>query len=231
MIQIDDAGSGSLVGGTCIGAMRVETKEFYYEIIPIKYYSPNYFKKKEYLDCVVEIVERLLKKLNCTHEEHIEVCRGYMFDKLRKWFAKRNYSFRSVKITEPLQTVIEKTFENYTIALGLPEEYIRYTKYPFHFHTLLKWIYADYENRVKVCKTGWKSWMKYGHLKTKVSIDYITKSNYICMKCGESIKDNSEVKRIQYTSNRPSTIFIHSNCSYEQTYETINDDEVQIFEA
>ncbi len=222
MIQIDDAGSGSLVGGTCIGAIRVETDEFFYEMIPIKYYSKKYFFKKEYLDYVVEIVKRLLKKLKHNKEELIKVCRGYMFDKLRKWFDRESYLYKSTKITEPLQTIIEKTFEDYAISLGLPEEYIRYTKYPFHFHTLLKWVYADYENRVKVCKTGWKSWMKYGHLETKVSIDYISKSKYVCMKCGELIKDNSQVKKIQYTSNRPSTIFIHSSCGYKEKDENLN---------
>lgn len=222
MIQIDDAGSGSLVGGTCIGAIRVETGEFFYEVIPMKYYSKEHFRKKEYLDYVVEIVERLLKKLNHKKEELIEVCRGYMFDKLRKWFDKGNYTYESVKIAEPLQSVIERTFEDYTISLGLPEEYIRYTKYPFHFHTLLKWVYADYDNRVKLCKTGWKSWMKYGHLKTTVSKDYVTKSKYVCMKCGESIKDNSQVRKIQYNSNRLSTIFLHLSCGYEQIDENIS---------
>ena len=217
MIQIDDAGSGSLVGGTCIGAIRVETKEFFYEVIPIKYYSEKYFKTKDYLDYVIEIVKRLLEKLNHKKDELIEVCRGYMFDRLRKWFAKKNYAFKSGKIGDPLQTVIEETFEQYTVFLGLPKEYIRYTKYPFHFHTLLKWVYADYENRVNLCKTGWKSWLKYGHLETKLSIDNVSKSNYVCLKCGKPIKDNSQVKKIQYISNRPSTIFLHSSCNYEQT--------------
>ena len=36
MIHIDDAGSGSLIGGTCIGILRTNDNAYYYEIIPIK---------------------------------------------------------------------------------------------------------------------------------------------------------------------------------------------------
>ena len=36
MIQIDDAGSGSFVGGTCIGFYRPETNEYFFEIIPVE---------------------------------------------------------------------------------------------------------------------------------------------------------------------------------------------------
>lgn len=46
MIQIDDAGSGSLVGGTCIGAVRKETGEFHFDFIPIEYYKKPYFQAK-----------------------------------------------------------------------------------------------------------------------------------------------------------------------------------------
>ena len=37
MIQIDDSGSGSLIGGTCIGAIRVETGDYAYDFIPTQY--------------------------------------------------------------------------------------------------------------------------------------------------------------------------------------------------
>ncbi|WP_425448670.1 hypothetical protein [Dethiothermospora halolimnae] len=212
MIQIDDAGSGSLVGGTCIGATRIETNEYYYEIIPIKFYNKEYFKEKKYLEYVITIVKRLFATLNVDKNESILVCRGYMFDLLRKWFKDKEYNFKSVKIVDPLQTKIENTFEEYIISLGLPKNYIRYTKYPFHFHTLLKWVYSDYENRTKLCKKGWKSWSKYGYLETSISYDYIKKSNYICLKCGKSIKDNSKIKILKYTSNRPTKIYLHHYC-------------------
>jgi hypothetical protein len=212
LIQIDDAGSGSLIGGTCIGIIRVETGEYLYEFIPIKFYSKEYFSKKLYLDYVITIINRLFKTINVEKTENIKVCRGYMFDKLRKWLKEHNYNYESTKITDPLQTKIESTFEEYAISLGLPKEFISYTKYPFHFHRILKWVYADFDNRKKLCKTGWKSWKKYENLKISYEHDFLAKSNYICLKCGRPIKNNSKVMKLKYTSNRPTTIYIHDRC-------------------
>lgn len=212
MIQIDDAGSGSLIGGTCIGVIRIETNEYYYEIIPIEFYSKDNFKKKLYLDYVVTIVNRIFNKLKVNKTEKIQVCRGYMFDKLRKWLKEYNYNFESTKITDPLQSKIEKTFEEYAVSLGLPEKFITYTKYPFHFHRLLKWVYADYENRKELCKTGWKSWSKYENINIEIESDFIKTSKYICLKCGNPIPDNSNIIKIKYISNKPTVVYIHEYC-------------------
>lgn len=212
LILIDDAGSGSLIGGTIIGAMRYETKEFEFDIIPLKYYSPEFFYKKLYLDYVIEIAKNLFEKLGVTQDEEIFICRGYMFDNLRTWITDNNFKYTSTKIEEPLQSKIESTFEDYTINLGFPKRFISYTKYPFHFHRILRWIYADYNERVSLCKTGWKSFEKYGSLQTKISFDTIKKSHFTCLKCDKRIEDNSHVKVIEFTSNRPQKIYLHHDC-------------------
>ena len=92
MIQIDDAGSGSFVGGTCIGVYRPDTNEYYFDIIPVELYSNENFKKKLYLDEVVKIVARAFNALQVDKNEQIDVCRGYMFDNLKKWFKEKGYS-------------------------------------------------------------------------------------------------------------------------------------------
>lgn len=212
MIQIDDAGSGSLIGGTCIGVMRKETGEYLYSIIPLALYQKDNFEKKYYLDYVVDIIKTIFLNLKVSNHEKIEVCRGYMFDKLRLWFKENGYQFTSTTIEDPLQTKIENTFEQYAISLGLPHEFLNYTKYPFHFHRLLRWVYADYEHRNILCKKGWKSWEKYGNLNLQINISYLKKSNYKCLKCWKDIKDHSLVKTIKYTSNRPNIIYLHTDC-------------------
>lgn len=212
MIQIDDSGSGSLIGGTCIGVLRTETGEYLYDIIPLELYQNEFFDKKKYLDKVVEISQRFLKKLEVASDEKIEVCRGYMFDRLRPWLKENNYNYISTTIGEPLQTKVEDTFEKYAIQLGLPKDFLAYTKYPFHFHRLLRWVYADYDHRVNLCKTGWKSWKKYGNLHLELSTSHVKKSNYKCLKCFKPIEDFSEVKVMKYISNRPNIIYLHKDC-------------------
>ncbi|MGE4282917.1 MAG: hypothetical protein AB7G87_04275 [Clostridia bacterium] len=212
MIQIDDSGSGSLIGGTCIGLYNTENKQYYYEIIPITYYTRIQFPQKKYLDCVVNIVRRGFKKLSVSKYDSIEICQGYMFDKLRSWLDETNYQWKSTQITGYLQDTIEKTFEEYTVSLGFPVQYINYTKYPFHFHRILRWVYADYQNRSKLCKVGWKSWQTYGNLTIQNTVEIMPKKNYHCLKCGNTLEPNSQVKVLRYTSNKPNIIYLHTNC-------------------
>jgi len=212
LIQIDDAGSGSLLGGTVIGALRVETNEFQYDIIPLNLYQDEFFENKEYLNYVVTIVEQIFSKLNVEKDEEIQVCQGYMFDRLKLWFDNNNYKYMSTEIKDPLQSIIEKTFEEYTISLGLPESFIVYTKYPFHFHRILKWVYADYENRSPLCKKGWKSWKKYRDLDVEFSSEIIKSKNLVCLKCNNPIEKNSNASVKIYTSNRLNKIYLHDYC-------------------
>lgn len=212
MIQIDDAGSGSLLGGTCIGIMRIETGEYHHRIIPLELYKGKNFVNKAYQDYVIPIVKDAFKELGISNHEPIQVCRGYMFDKLKRWLENNNYSWKNAKIEDPLQTIVENTFEDYAVSLGLPSDYIHYTRYPFHFHRLLKWVYADYKTRSQLCKTGWNSWRKYGCKEYEVGVGSICKSSYYCLKCGKRIPSYSKVKTIRYITNRLNTLYLHLEC-------------------
>ncbi len=212
MIQIDDAGSGSFVGGTCIGIYRPETNEYYFDIIPVEMYNRENFKKKLYLDCVVDIVNKGFQLLNVNRSETVEVCRGYMFDRLKPWLKENGYCWYCTHITGRVQEIVEKNFELYAINLGLPENYIAYTKYPFHFHKLLRWVYADFENRIKLCKVGWKSWQKYENMPLSQSWEVIQNNHLYCLKCGKKIKKGSLAKVLSYRSNKINYIYLHSDC-------------------
>jgi len=217
MIQIDDAGSGSLVGGTVIGLLRTSTLEYYYEVIPIKYFKSPYFKEKKFEDYCIKIIENGIKALNINKYEEINICRGYMFNKARKHLSEKGYTVISSKITDPLQTLIEDTFKEYIINLGVPQDYINYTKYPFHFHKLLRWVLADPSNRIKLCKTGWDSWQKYiNNLNIERHTDYILNGSYICLKCGNKITPPAKIKVIKFFTNREYYVYLHYNCHFSQ---------------
>lgn len=212
MIQIDDAGSGSFIGGTCIGFYRPETNEYYFEIIPVELYHPENFANKAYLREVVNIAARAFKILDVRKREMIEVCRGYMFEDLKKWLSSLNYCWYGTQITGRVQDIVEKNYEIYSKYLGLPEAYLKYTRYPFHFHKLLRWVFADYQNRIELCKTGWKSWQKLEGIKPKVSYVSAGSSNLFCLKCGGYIEMGSKVAFLKYVSNRENYVYLHENC-------------------
>lgn len=212
MIQIDDAGSGSFIGGTCIGVYRPETNEYYFDVIPVELYNKENFKHKYYLQNVMYIVQAAFRSMNVSKSETIEICRGYMFDDLKKWLTENGYCWYSTHITGRVQEIVEKNFEIYTMKLGLPEQYIKYTKYPFHFHKLLRWVFADYENRIHLCKVGWKSWQKLEGIQLEESFETAEVSYLYCLKCGGHIKKGSCVRVLTYKSNKKNYIYLHYNC-------------------
>lgn len=212
MIQIDDSGSGSFIGGTCIGIYRPETNEYYFDIIPVELYNKENFKKKLYLNEVVNIAASAFEALHVLKSESIEVCRGYMFEKLKCWLDENNYHCYGTHITGRVQDIVEKNFELYAIRLGLMEEYIKFTRYPFHFHKLLRWVFADFESRIKLCKVGWSCWEKLEGIRPEVSPGVMEDSRYFCLKCGKKIQKGSRIKILHYYSNRENYIYLHDHC-------------------
>ena len=212
MIQIDDSGSGSFVGGTCIGLYRPETNDYYFDIIPVEFYNQENFKKKLYLEEVVEIVEEGFRVLKATRDDTIEVCRGYMFERLKDWLNAGGYTWYCTQISGRAQEIIEKNFVIYAESLGLPVQYLKYTGYPFHFHKLLRWVFADYEKRIGLCKVGWKCWQQISKMEVAESEEVMKFSNLSCLKCGNRIKKGSKVKVLKYTSNKENYVYLHKGC-------------------
>jgi len=211
MIEIDDAGSGSLVGGTGIGVMRVETGEYIFKIIPLVFFQHPYFSEKKYQEYVIKIIKLSFRRFGVSKTEPVSICRGYIFDALRKWLEQEGYNWSSTKIEGMLQYRVEESFNDYVIRLGLPRNFIQHARYAFGFHRLLKWVFADYENRAKLCKSGWKSWNKWCQVPCTMVSTHALKETY-CLKCGKYIKKDEPVITIEYTTNRYWAIPLHTGC-------------------
>lgn len=212
MIQIDDAGSGSLVGGTLIGIIRTQSYDYFNDIIPLKYFTSPFFDKKEYTEYCVEIIKNAINVLDIGKNETIQICQGYIFDKAYDYLINSGYDCEKVRISLPLQDIIEKSFMDYVINIGIPTNYMNYTKYPFHFHRLLKWVFADYNQRSKLCKTGWESWKKYCNVEITSHNDFLYSGSYSCLKCGKIIKVPGKIKVLNFTSNRTYSVYLHEKC-------------------
>lgn len=183
-----------------------------FDIIPVELYNRDNFKKKFYLEEVVRIVSNAVKNLSPSKGEVIEICRGYMFEKLKIWLEQNEYTWYCTQINGRIQEIVEKNFELYTQNLGLPWHYIKYTRYPFHFHKLLRWVYADFDNRIKLCKVGWQSWQRLENITPEVSYASMCSSTFSCLKCGMHIHPGSEIKILRYISNRENYIYMHASC-------------------
>lgn len=56
----------------------------------------------------MNIVEAAFRVLCPAEGEIIEVCRGYMFDRLKIWLTENGYRWYSTQITGQVQEIVEK---------------------------------------------------------------------------------------------------------------------------
>lgn len=221
MIEIDDAGSGSLVGGTGIGVMRRETEEYIFKIIPPLFFREPNFSQKKYQDYVIKITKYAFKKLGVSGSEPVKVCRSYIFDSLRYWLSEQGYNWENDKIEGSLQSKVEESFSAYVIGLGLPKNFVQHARYAFGFHRLLKWVFADYAKRSKLCKSGWKSWNKWSQVPLKIYPSRLEKELY-CLRCGHLIDRKEDVYIIEYKTNTTWSVPLHYACCPYKTGLTVS---------
>jgi len=165
-IQIDDAGWGCLIGPVLIGAYRIETQEFAYGEIPVRFFQPPLFGQKAYLNKAAEVARQLLRRLKAGPKEEIQICRGYVLDGVREWLAETGLPWRTVKVEGPLQVLVETALQQELAALGLRVSYEVLTqKQGLLFWLCLRWLKGGdidatkaVPGREKHAKTGWASY-------------------------------------------------------------------------
>ena len=191
LVEIDDAGLGSPVGGLVIGGRK--GNNFSHVVIPV-----TVFQKNEEMDPIkVEVkkaVESLLKALKFDPlSDEIFICQGDIFSHARSWFDEMGYKYSVGKIKSPLQDYVETAFDLHLTTLGVPRGLIRSFKdYKDYSFILFKWAVISKNEREKYVKTRFKSW------RTKWSNAEIRKQRVklkrgaICVNCGEEIGKGEE---------------------------------------
>lgn len=159
VVQIDDAGIGSPVGGAAIGALDVGTGAYLHELISAEYFQDGRYAARDYQSRTVEIVGELFGSLGVTKETYrVEICSGHIFDRVRAWLDEEGYSWKSVKIEDPLQFLIENSFSDYLVGIGVPEKIRKVEVGRDQFMYLFNWVKEDPDARVGYCKTNGSKW-------------------------------------------------------------------------
>jgi hypothetical protein len=163
-IQIDDAGVGDLLHGVVVGAHRIETGEFHYDVIPVSYFQEPIFKQKVYLEKATELSIRLLREMKLGDEEKIEICSSFLFDETRPALVQR-YGDRRVRVEAIRgqgQTNVETAYLDEIRNLGYEPIAERDEKRARSFFHMLRWVKND-PSRIKFAKTGWPKLKRYMH--------------------------------------------------------------------
>ena len=172
MIQIDDTGWGSLVGGMLIGAIRTETGEFACDEIPVTFFQGEAFARKAYLEESRDVARRVLEQLRVGKGEPIEICTGYVLEGVRSMLDADGYtSWRTGKITGALQDKIEHDLLSRVRALGVQTDYATLTtKQGLYFYQCVKWLKGGnlsavhpVPERELLCKTGWATYRAWAY--------------------------------------------------------------------
>jgi CxxC-x17-CxxC domain-containing protein len=181
-IIVDDAGSGDLLFGVVIGAYRLETAEFTYKLVDVKFFQPQLFRQKKYLQETARVVSELVAVLQLKPDEAVHICQGNIFDEaaaeLRKIYGEDRV--QRVKVVGEPQRLIEIAYLDEIRNLGyepLPEREAKRAKSFFH---MMRWLKA---NPVMLCyaKTGWPRLARY-HLFKEFQAESLYKA--VCSSCG-----------------------------------------------
>jgi CxxC-x17-CxxC domain-containing protein len=210
-ITVDDAGSGDLLFGVVIGAYRDETQEFTYDIVDVKFFQPELFKKKEYLSQTSKIVSQLLSKLQLKPEEEVHICQGYIFDQaveeLRKVYGDDR--ILRIKVVGEPQRLIEIAYLDEIRNLGyepLPERDEKRAKNFFH---MMRWL-KEKPHMLQYAKTGWPRLARYRMFSPDQKPSKKTKYTAVCADCGKEctvpfkpVKDRPVYCRECWTKRKP----------------------------
>jgi CxxC-x17-CxxC domain-containing protein len=181
-IIVDDAGSGDLLFGVVIGAFRLETGEFKYGLVDVKFFQQGLFAEKEYLQESSRVVSQLVAALKAKPEEEIHVCRGCIFDvavdELRKVYGEERV--RRVKVVGEPQRLTEIAYLDEIRNLGYEPLAEREAKRAKSFFHMMRWLKAN-PAMLRYAKTGWPRLARYRLFKA-FHADSLYRA--VCSDCG-----------------------------------------------
>lgn len=158
MIEIDDSGTGDLVGDAIIGFHRKETGQMIFKSIPVELFYEEPLKNQEPLKKAVEIVKEIFVEMNVTTDELVKMCRGNIFDKVRSYFIEIDQNYEDSKIEGKLQESVEQKYVDHLRKLGVRSKNLTIDSGKKRYFILFGWITRDFYRREKYVKCGFKRW-------------------------------------------------------------------------
>ena len=159
-IEIDDSGTGDLVGDAFIGLLRKETGELIFRTLSVDLFKGENWKNKMPLKKTVELVKDGLRELNFQQDsEIIHLCRGNIFDDVRGYFIEEGINYEDAIIEGKLQDAVEgKLISHLRNDLNVKSRSLTKKSGAKRFFVLFNWVCYDFYKREKYVKSGFKKW-------------------------------------------------------------------------
>ena len=159
-IEIDDAGTGDLVGDAFIGFRDRETGKIIFESVPVGLYNEDNKDENRPKQHIVSVVKKGLKKLKHSKGDRILLCRGNCFDLVREYFEENNIYYEPAIVEGELQDAVEGRFLQHLRKLGVSSSKLTKESGAQRYFVLFDWVCRDFPNRERYVKTGFPSWNK-----------------------------------------------------------------------
>jgi len=159
-IEIDDSGTGDLVGNAFIGFYRKNTKQTIFKTLPVDLFKGENWKNKMPLKRTVDLVIEGLKELNFDKDkEKVLLCRGNIFDLVRNYFIDEGILYEDAIIEGKLQDAVELKYVNHLRNdLGVRSRNLTTKSGAKRYFVLFNWVSYNFYKREKYVKSGFKKW-------------------------------------------------------------------------
>ena len=159
-IEIDDAGTGDLVGDAFIGFRDTETRKIIFQAVPVGLYNDGNRDDDRPKKHIVKVVKKALRELNHSKGDRILLCRGDCFDLVREYFNKNNIYYEPAIIEGVLQNAVEGRYIQHLRKLGITSRNLTEESGAQRYFISFSWVCRDFPNRERFVKTGFPSWEK-----------------------------------------------------------------------
>lgn len=194
-VEIDDSGTGDLIGPAFILFWRRETNSLLKKEVPLELYQDPHFNILS-KDFIRDLFISAFKELDIPQTEDIYLCTGPCFDHARIWLKENEYNFHDAKIEGHLQDVVEQTYMHYIIEnYNFPSEKSSLDSGKKRFFELFHWVAEDFPRREHWVKSGFEKWQT--KWRAEAELEWMTK-----MVKNVENRDNSYLHHTPYSSRK-----------------------------
>ena len=159
-IEIDDAGTGDLVGNAFIGFRDADTRKIIFQSVPVGIYNEGNKDDDPPKRYIVNVVKKGLKLLNHSKGDRILLCRGDCFNLVREYFEENDIYYEPAIVEGVLQNAVEGRYVQHLRKLGITSRKLTEEAGAQRYFISFDWVCRDFPNRERFVKTGSPSWEK-----------------------------------------------------------------------
>ena len=158
-IEIDDSGTGDLVGDAFIGFHIIETGEIIFRGIPVGLYNEENHKDRKSFDYILEMVKDGLETLGFNKDtDQIQICRGSCFNRVRDWFDENEIKHEPAIVEGKLQDAVEGRYVSHLRKLGIKSPRLTKEAGMDRYFVSFNWVARNFPKRERFVKSGFPAW-------------------------------------------------------------------------